>query len=317
MDAPLPSSASQVLRGSVSSLAPLPRGVQSFRQHANLSGAPVLHSAQRQAAATGDIEVTPSTPILAQSSALASPTRSTASNSSNSSASSKKLGPPLGLHILFADDETVNRRLMAAFLKNSGCTCVCLSDGDEVEVALAATGQVRLTPQAQIQPLAAAAAAEPDELSGGDGRAGRSNFNLSGGSGREGTSGEALGHTLTAATVDSPLVARSSSSPSSSAVAPNDTAGAAPAALATSTSTHSLNRPFDVILLDIIMVRSDGAEVCERLRRVHGLRLPIIAVTGNARDPQYLISKGFSAVIAKPYSAKTVARVISRVLAEL
>lgn len=38
-------------------------------------------------------------------------------------------------------------------------------------------------------------------------------------------------------------------------------------------------RPFDAILLDIVMGRSDGAEICNKLRKLRGASLPIIAMT--------------------------------------
>lgn len=43
-------------------------------------------------------------------------------------------------------------------------------------------------------------------------------------------------------------------------------------------------RPFDAILMDIFMERSDGAQVCQRLRELNGARLPIIAMTGHTSE---------------------------------
>jgi CheY-like chemotaxis protein len=47
------------------------------------------------------------------------------------------------LHILVADDEAVNRKIMARLLAKLGCTCECVSEGDEAIDALIRTGQAR------------------------------------------------------------------------------------------------------------------------------------------------------------------------------
>jgi CheY-like chemotaxis protein len=49
--------------------------------------------------------------------------------------------PQFGLHLLVADDEAVNRRIMQRLLAKLGCTCVCVSEGDEAIAALVASGQ--------------------------------------------------------------------------------------------------------------------------------------------------------------------------------
>jgi CheY-like chemotaxis protein len=64
-------------------------------------------------------------------------------------------------------------------------------------------------------------------------------------------------------------------------------------------SYPAAQRHYDVILMDIVMVRSDGAEVTSELVHKHKLRIPIVAVTGNARDRAYLLSCGFAAIIGK------------------
>jgi len=55
--------------------------------------------------------------------------------------SSKATVPQFGLHLLVADDEAVNRRIMQRLLAKLGCTCVCVSEGDEAIAALVACGQ--------------------------------------------------------------------------------------------------------------------------------------------------------------------------------
>jgi CheY-like chemotaxis protein len=66
---------------------------------------------------------------------------------------------PLGLHVLYADDEAINCRIMARMLERLGCTCVCVSDGADVHPALAATGQLPGVAIAPGRPPAAVAAA--------------------------------------------------------------------------------------------------------------------------------------------------------------
>ena len=64
--------------------------------------------------------------------------------------------------------------------------------------------------------------------------------------------------------------------------------------------------PFDVIILDIVMNRSDGAEVCTALRAVFPVPFPIIAATGNGADPTRLFAAGFTCVLDKPFSQSRV-----------
>uniref|UniRef100_A0A7S1CF04 Response regulatory domain-containing protein n=1 Tax=Bicosoecida sp. CB-2014 TaxID=1486930 RepID=A0A7S1CF04_9STRA len=65
-------------------------------------------------------------------------------------------------------------------------------------------------------------------------------------------------------------------------------------------------RPFDCILLDIKMERTDGAVVCSKLREIHGARLPIVAMTSHteARDVDRFMSMGFDLVLGKPFSVQ-------------
>lgn len=63
-------------------------------------------------------------------------------------------------------------------------------------------------------------------------------------------------------------------------------------------------RPFDAIILDILMHRSDGAEVCQKLRESKGVQGPIIAMTSQteSRDIQRYYSMGFDVVLSKPFT---------------
>jgi CheY-like chemotaxis protein len=108
---------------------------------------------------------------------------------------------PSGMHVLFVDDENVNRRLGERMLKRLGCSCVMLEDGDLVDGAL-----------------------------------------------------------------------------------------------------REAERPFDAILMDIYMQRTDGAAVCQELRE-RGVFLPIIAMTGTTvlKDVQRFVEAGFDLVLPKPF----------------
>ena len=70
--------------------------------------------------------------------------------------------------------------------------------------------------------------------------------------------------------------------------------------------------PYDVLFLDIIMPRLDGATLCMQLRGAYGVTLPIVAVTanGNALRRNLVMEMGFSAVISKPISVHSVRRAL-------
>ena len=118
-----------------------------------------------------------------------------------------------GTHVLFVDDEKVNRRLGARMLNRLGCTYRLLEDGDEVWDALK--------------------------------------------------------------------------------------------------SAETTEKPFSVIVIDIIMQRTDGAEVCRELRD-KGVDIPIIAMTGNTavRDVQRFLQVGFDMMLAKPFNIMGLARAL-------
>lgn len=63
-------------------------------------------------------------------------------------------------------------------------------------------------------------------------------------------------------------------------------------------------RPYDCILLDIFMHRTDGAEVCKRLRDSVGARLPIVAMTSHTEpgDVDRFMKMGFDLILSKPFS---------------
>ena len=121
----------------------------------------------------------------------------------------------LGLRILYADDETVNRKLMQRMLAKLGCDVTLLTDGDEVEAAF-------------------------DEAGAGG------------------------------------------------------------------------QRPYDMLLLDIVMKRMSGDVVCRKLVRERGIAQPVIAVTGNARDFEELRRAGFCEIVEKPFTAEKLLAAMSR-----
>jgi CheY-like chemotaxis protein len=71
-------------------------------------------------------------------------------------------------------------------------------------------------------------------------------------------------------------------------------------------------RPFDAILMDIVMHRSDGAFVCRDLRDRLGVKCPIIAMTGNTKsaDLQRYYLMGFDVVLPKPFTRESLGRVL-------
>ena len=67
-------------------------------------------------------------------------------------------------------------------------------------------------------------------------------------------------------------------------------------------------REWDLIFLDICMRRSNGEDVCRRLRAA-GVRTPLVATTGNAvrEDLERYTAAGFSTVMLKPFNGEAVA----------
>ena len=70
-------------------------------------------------------------------------------------------------------------------------------------------------------------------------------------------------------------------------------------------------REWDLIFLDICMQRSNGEDVCRRLRAA-GVRTPLVAATGNAvrEDLERYRAAGFNTVMLKPFNGSTVADVL-------
>lgn len=75
-------------------------------------------------------------------------------------------------------------------------------------------------------------------------------------------------------------------------------------------------KPFDVVLLDIVMRRVDGISACASLR-ASGSVLPIAAVTANTgeSDVARYMSSGFDLVLGKPFQAESLRALLCRLLA--
>lgn len=65
---------------------------------------------------------------------------------------------------------------------------------------------------------------------------------------------------------------------------------------------------WDVVFLDIMMQRSNGEDVCRRLRAA-GITTPLVAATGNGvqADVDRYGEAGFDATMLKPFNADKVA----------
>jgi CheY-like chemotaxis protein len=201
--------------------------------HAPLGGAPVART---------------SAPLAARLSVSVHPHPSTTERSVIAALTTAKEDRPfLGLHVLYADDEAVNRRLMGNLLNKLGCTYELLDDGDMVAPALQRSGQlIPLPGPGTPHPLSPTVATHPAPLSADD-----------------------------------------------------------PSSEAASTDAAIAARRVDVVLLDIVMARSDGADVCAALR-AGGINVPMVAVTGNARDTTFLLDCGFNLVVPKPFTLPTI-----------
>jgi DNA-binding response OmpR family regulator len=85
---------------------------------------------------------------------------------------------------------------------------------------------------------------------------------------------------------------------------------------------RALSQPFDLIILDVMLPRKDGFEVCRELRRA-GLSIPIIMLTAKAQESDKILGLDLGAddYVTKPFSPRELrARVkalLRRALGEL
>lgn len=80
-------------------------------------------------------------------------------------------------------------------------------------------------------------------------------------------------------------------------------------------SRRALEHPFDLILLDVMLPRKDGFEVCRELRR-SGLRTPIIMLTAKTQEAEKVLGLELGAddYVTKPFSPKELRARIKAVL---
>ena len=75
--------------------------------------------------------------------------------------------------------------------------------------------------------------------------------------------------------------------------------------------------PFDIVLLDLNMPRMNGLEAAAALRKAHGPRLPIVALTASVSpaDVASCRAAGMDGFVAKPVEAEELYRVIGELMA--
>jgi CheY-like chemotaxis protein len=80
-------------------------------------------------------------------------------------------------------------------------------------------------------------------------------------------------------------------------------------------TAQAVQRPFQLVLLDIVMNRVHGDACCAQLRAA-GCELPIVAATANARpsDRERYAAVGFDAVLPKPFTQGDLTDVIRAAL---
>jgi len=196
-------------------------------------------------------------------------------------------GEPLrALRVLYVDDEAVNRRIMQRHLKALHCSHMLLEDGLHLPYALAAAGMMSPQALALLPPVASLSLPLPALLARAFQR----------------------------------VMAHAAKPPIAPAAAPDEPGAAAAAAAAAAAEAQQLRAAalrVDVVLLDLVMVHSNGQAVCRALRGVYGLTdVPIIAVTANAHGiGDALLRSGFDAVVAKPFGLAAIQRHIAAIRA--
>jgi len=80
-------------------------------------------------------------------------------------------------------------------------------------------------------------------------------------------------------------------------------------------SRLALEEPFDLIVLDVMLPRKDGFEVCRELRR-NGLRMPIIMLTAKTQDSDKVLGLELGAddYVTKPFNPRELRARIKAVL---
>jgi two-component system alkaline phosphatase synthesis response regulator PhoP len=70
-------------------------------------------------------------------------------------------------------------------------------------------------------------------------------------------------------------------------------------------SRQAIAQPFDLILLDVMLPRKDGFEICRDLRRA-GVETPVIMLTARTQETEKVfgLESGADDYVTKPYSAR-------------
>jgi CheY-like chemotaxis protein len=70
-------------------------------------------------------------------------------------------------------------------------------------------------------------------------------------------------------------------------------------------------RPFDAVLMDIVMPRKNGVEACEELRRA-GWDVSVIAMTGQtaSSDVSQYVAAGFDVMLPKPFDVRAMQKAL-------
>ena len=82
-----------------------------------------------------------------------------------------------------------------------------------------------------------------------------------------------------------------------------------------SASARAQEKPFDLIILDVMLPRKDGFEVCRELRRA-GFRTPIILLTAKAQESDKVLGLELGAddYVTKPFSPRELRARVKAVL---
>jgi DNA-binding response OmpR family regulator len=80
-------------------------------------------------------------------------------------------------------------------------------------------------------------------------------------------------------------------------------------------SRRAQEKPFDLIVLDVMLPRKDGFEVCRELRRA-GLRIPIILLTAKTQESDKVLGLELGAddYVTKPFSPRELRARVKAVL---
>ncbi|HEX7248179.1 MAG TPA: response regulator transcription factor, partial [Actinomycetota bacterium] len=70
----------------------------------------------------------------------------------------------------------------------------------------------------------------------------------------------------------------------------------------------------DAIVIDVSMPGIDGYEACRRLRREHGMTMPIVMLTAHDEDAERAADLGIAAYVTKPFDPESLVAVVRSAL---